>query len=539
MREPKSSISERLNSRAASNLLGVSISTLYRMEERGLIHSSRTPGGQRRFLKSDLEKYVHDSDSIKAPQNPSIYKKNSHTIKEARQRGLFETEAFTDEPSIVRLSRVPTPPRKTNQYDMEYPYHSAITDWLSEWEFRRSNTKTYTHNLHTYPAMFIPQVARKLIVEFSRPGETVADIFCGSGTTLVECMVLGRNALGIELNPLAAMIARAKTTPIHPETLERDLEKIISIFKKYPVRPITFTANSNLDFWFAESMASRLNALKYAIQQCHTPESRNFFFIAFSEIIRRASFTKDNEFKLVRDKGKVTNGVEIDILGEFIKIARRNIQGMLGLFTDFDENARIKLIQGDSTTDHGIPAESVDFILTSPPYGDSRTTVAYGQFSRLSSQWLGLVQDTRKDIDNLLLGGTASHRPRNLDGWAESISTTLFQTIRLIAERDSQRANEVLNFFWDLNLAFTQGIRVLKAQRFLAVVIGNRTVKAINIKTDLIIAELCEALGCVTHGILYRTIPNKRMPLENSPTNVIGVKSKTMHRESIVLLRKL
>jgi hypothetical protein len=70
------------------------------------------------------------------------------------------------------------------------------------------------------------------------------------------------------------------------------------------------------------------------------------------------------------------------------------------------------------------------------------------------------------------------------------------------------------------------------------VVIGNRTVKEINLKTDIIISELCEHLGFTTHGILYRSIPNKRMPLENSPTNVPGAKGKTMHKESIVIMKK-
>lgn len=532
-------IYERINSRQAADFLGVSISTLYRMEDKGLVRSTRTPGGQRRFLKSDLTKYIQISESIKAPQNPSQYKTNPRIAKEARQRDLFGNDAFLAHPPVTREPIATISRGVPKAHDHEYRPHTSIAEWLSEWEFRKSNTKTFTHGIHTYPAMFIPQIARKLILEFTRPGETVADIFCGSGTTIVESVLLGRNALGIELNPLAVLIAQTKTTPIAPEILNAALEQVIKTFKKNPQRPITFTQNSNLEFWFSRSAASTLNAIKCSIESLSDAKVKNFFLVAFSEIVRKASFTKDNEFKLVRDKGKVANGVTLDLFGEFLRIARRNIEGMLTYFTDFNESAKIKIIHGDSTQANELPDESVDFVLTSPPYGDSRTTVAYGQFSRLSAQWLGLVPDERKDIDTLLLGGKTGNRGVDLNAWASTRSSLLAHSVNLVAERDADRAKDVLTFFWDLNQALCQGVRILKPNRYFAIVVGNRTVKDVNLKTDLIISELCEELGCVTHGILYRTIPNKRMPLENSPTNIPGQKSKTMHRESIVLLRKL
>ncbi len=531
-------IYERINSSQAAKLLGVSLSTLYRMENQGLVRSTRTPGGQRRFLKSEILKYAKSSQTIKAPQNPSLYKTKPRETKEVRQRDFFENDAFAAKISSTRQPITTISHTSAKLTERDYHLHSSITDWLSEWEFRKFNTKTYTHGIHTYPAMFIPQVARKLILEFTRAGETVADIFCGSGTTLVESAVLGRNALGIELNPLAVLIAQAKTKPIAPELLNAALDNIIATFKVNPHVPIAFSPNSNLDFWFAQRNAATLNAIKQAVELVADVNIKRFFLVAFSEIVRKASFTKDNEFKLVRDKRKVANGVAIDAFDEFLRIARRNIEGMISYFTDYNESVKTKIVQGDSTQDNGIPDNSVDFILTSPPYGDSRTTVAYGQFSRLSSQWLGLVTDERKDIDSLLLGGGRNIQRFDLD-WAMNHSGLLAQTLQLIAERDSERADDVLKFFGDLNEALCQGVRMLKSKRYFAIVIGNRTVKEINIKTDLIISELAESLGCVTHAILYRTIPNKRMPLENSPTNVPGAKSKTMHRESIVLLRKV
>src|SRR5260370_9196031 len=83
-------------------------------------------------------------------------------------------------------------------------------------DFVGSKTGYLTHSLHPYPAKFIPQIPEVLIRELSREGDTVADIFCGSGTTLVEALMLNRNAIGFDANPLACMITRTKTTRVGP-----------------------------------------------------------------------------------------------------------------------------------------------------------------------------------------------------------------------------------------------------------------------------------------------------------------------------------
>lgn len=86
-----------------------------------------------------------------------------------------------------------------------------------DWDYATADTKTHTHGFHTYPAMMIPQVARRLIRMYGQPGQTLLDPFCGSGTSLVEARLAGLNSYGIDLNPLAVLIARVKTTDL-PES---------------------------------------------------------------------------------------------------------------------------------------------------------------------------------------------------------------------------------------------------------------------------------------------------------------------------------
>jgi site-specific DNA-methyltransferase (adenine-specific) len=69
--------------REAARYLGISLSTIYRMEKQGLISATRTPGGQRRFSKKNIEEYLKKSRKFEAPQNPSMYKKTTFLVREA------------------------------------------------------------------------------------------------------------------------------------------------------------------------------------------------------------------------------------------------------------------------------------------------------------------------------------------------------------------------------------------------------------------------------------------------------------------------
>lgn len=72
----------------------------------------------------------------------------------------------------------------------------------------------FTHNFYRYPARMSPDFAREVITQFSNPGDTILDPFMGGGTTVVEALAHGRRGIGVDLNPLAAFVATAKTTPM-------------------------------------------------------------------------------------------------------------------------------------------------------------------------------------------------------------------------------------------------------------------------------------------------------------------------------------
>lgn len=89
--------------------------------------------------------------------------------------------------------------------------------------YSSSRVRGLTHNFYRYPARFAPEFAKDVILGFSQEGDSVLDAFMGGGTTIVEAIACGRNALGIDINPLAHFIAKAKTTPLSAYDQEKVL----------------------------------------------------------------------------------------------------------------------------------------------------------------------------------------------------------------------------------------------------------------------------------------------------------------------------
>ena len=155
-----------------------------------------------------------------------------------------------------------------------------------------------------------------------------------------------------------------------------------------------------------------------------------------------------------------------------------------------------------------------DVVLTSPPYGDSRTTVAYGQFSRLSNEWIGFP-NSRK-VDSQLMGGKKIKTLYN--------NGVLSSSIKKINNIDQKRALEVSSFYMDLEKSIREVSQAITYKGFSIYVVGNRTVKNVTLPTDQFIAEQFENNG-FRHVLTYeRSISSKVRPAQNSPTNVVGKK---------------
>lgn len=399
------------------------------------------------------------------------------------------------------------------------------------WDFKGVDTKIYTHGFHNYPAMMIPQVAGRLLDMFSKRGDRVLDPFCGSGTVLVESKLRGLKSFGIDINPLAILLSKVKTTPIEPQKLEKELSNILRNFQK--IKTISPPYFFNIEFWFKPEVIKELAKLKYCLDQIENPQIKDFFRVVFSETVRDVSNTRGGEFKLYRLPPEKLASFHPAPLKTFLKKASRNIKRMKDFFSRCDNRVEVILFQEDTRFKTSVPENSINLVVTSPPYGDSKTTVAYGQFSRLSLQWLGFSgQDLETDIKSL--GG------KNIVGleYYRFSSPILMEILWKLSQKDKKRAREVLNFFLDLKQCFKEIDRTLAPKAHICIIIGNRTVKGLQIPTYEIIKEFGEEMSWEHLETIIREIPSKRIPLKSSPSNIPGETVSTMNRESIVIMQK-
>lgn len=424
-------------------------------------------------------------------------------------------------------------------------------DWLLEWTFKKRDEPLAAHKIHRYPAVFVPELADKIISTFSNEGDTVLDIFSGSGTTLLEAMKLKRHSKGIELNPLAILITKVKTKFIDEDLLSKNIEewKINFLNESFDEHQI-----NKKEFWFHDTTNKSVNDAIGAINRIENEYIKDFLSVCLSEIIREISYCVHSGFKLHKDKKKVSNLISFnkpELLKKITPVIKRNFDAIMEL-KDIDndkfspqlyfQDSRVKLAAIDDS--------SVDLILTSPPYGDSRTTVAYGQFSTFSSELLqldNLYDRAARRLDSDLLGGNTKDIDVE-DFYKKSLTIRNIQELflgRILLSKDEsakkrsrERLKDILSFYDDLDKCIKNGSEYLKKDGFFVLVTASRIVHETKLHTDNIIAELGKNHGLKLKNIYYRDIHNKRMPRKVSATNIVGETTETMTEESIIILQK-
>lgn len=416
------------------------------------------------------------------------------------------------------------------------------------WDFKTEDVRFMTHGIHMYPARMVPQIAERLIAKYGKKGGLVLDPFSGSGGVLVEALRANHNSVGLDINPLACLLSRVKSNPINPERISsawKDIRNRIAHdmtsfrFKQFEPETPDF-GGFNIDYWFKPYMIKELSIIRSNLGAIKESDVRDFFYACFSNTVRAVSGTRKGEFKLYRMEPEKWKSFSPDVFQTFEEKVNMSLPRIGELYSFVRENrisARSHVFQADTRkmfTDEfhkeagNILTEgSVHLIVTSPPYGDSHTTVAYGQFSRHSLLWLGYPNEETLEVDKTSIGGrTNGHSIK---------SPTLEKILSQIGSPIRRR--EVYDFFADLGKCLSNLAKVLADNGYACFVLGNRTVNKIRIPADDILSEIGKDVGLSTIDTIKRNIPTKRIPWKSSPTNIAGEKVETMNKESIVILK--
>jgi DNA modification methylase len=269
-----------------------------------------------------------------------------------------------------------------------------------DWNFTDAKTSYLTHGLHPYPAKFIPQIPNALIQELSSVGETVGDIFCGSGTTLVEALTLKRNAVGVDANPLACLISQAKTSrlsEVHAAELlhlaerskefgeslnaakDGDLFHDSAPFESKEWRP----DGEFLSFWFDRHVVEELAECLGWCRSLATGGPQEIALTAFSAIIVGVS-KQDSDTRYVRVDKNIAPGEVFRRFGRSLEQAARAAMELSELV---EPRFYSKVIQASVLEQPGVP--SLDLVVSSPPYPNA---YSYHLYHMTRMLWLQMDQ---------------------------------------------------------------------------------------------------------------------------------------------------
>lgn len=425
------------------------------------------------------------------------------------------------------------------------------------WTSPDHDRREYVHSFFQYPAMMVPVVQKKLIeiIVNSKPGiSNVLDAFMGSGTSLVACMENGLNCFGQDINPLAVLVTKARTGPFFFAAIKNKKATFFQLIQNDNSKNIE-AKFKGIKKWFKTSVIWELSAIVRAIKQEENAAIRRFYWVILAESIRLSSNDRTSTFKLharsVEEiKNRNVSPIEVflkhfqkclDDLEEYAELLKESNRLSKGHYTG-NCVLHLKDSKNEIYTPNNVGC-FYDLHVTSPPYGDNKTTVTYGQYSYLPLQWIdfedidgGVSKETflssTSQIDTLGLGGRLSNIVnKNLEILYQA-SPTLKTIIEQINTINPGRSRKVMAFFLDIYKSIENIHHAMKINSYQVWTVGNRTVAGIEIPNDIIMADFIQHHGSILVKTISRKILNRRMAKKNSSSTL-------MTFEDILIFRKI
>jgi len=374
------------------------------------------------------------------------------------------------------------------------------------WSFSdktRKDTAYITHGYHRYPAKFIPQIVSRLAEKYTQEGDLIVDPFGGCGTTLVESKIMGRPSVGVDINPVAVLITKAKITPIDPQKIEK---AFITLKAKIDVHSkdtkVKAPEHERIDYWFNPEEKRKLAFIFAKISELKDQDVRDFFYCGFSNILKNCSIWLQKSNKPTRDMNKKTS----DPIPTFYRQIKMMMRGNARFYELLKEKNHLEIPSQVYCTDaRTIPVKdnSVSLIVTSPPYV---TSYEYADLHQLTALWLGYTKDL-SDFRKRFIG-TSHHNKKDL-----ILNSELAEKIRNeLLKKDKKTAEEVSTYFSEMNQVFTEMKRMLKKGGKTCIVIGNTSLKGVEILSAEVFAEQLQNLGLKIADIIKREILSKNLP---------------------------
>ncbi len=421
------------------------------------------------------------------------------------------------------------------------------------WSFRTGASRDQINSLFQYPAMMVPRMQERLI-------DTIVDVvpntrrlfepFVGAGTIMVGAMKKRLDFTGQDINPLAILLCKTKSGPFFYDALREQSNVVVDLIKSD--RKTNIEADfRGLKKWFREDVATDLSKIRRSIRKERQLWCRRFYWVALAETVRLTSNSRTTTFKLHMRPSEELCAAHSSPREIFSQIVEKNLKRLATqkhLLTEsgalkrgrYIGNIRLRLTDTSAANLEGTEKSKgrYDLLVSSPPYGDNKTTIPYGQHSFLPLQWIDLA-DISDDLDHHWISSTHEIDSRSLGGSlrksldnqsALSRSASLRRTIRGLKRLSNNGHCRVSAFWRDLDRCLEQIVQVMKPGAYMIWTVGNRRVGGSQIPMDKILEELLTTYDVQIIDRFKRPIPTKRMARKNNFAS-------TMSSERVLIFR--
>lgn len=386
--------------------------------------------------------------------------------------------------------------------------------------------------IHPFPARMAPS-----IVWESLPSDAkclkILDPMSGSGTTLVSARARGHSAIGCDTDPLALLIARAWCSDVNPETLNQrgalvleralELSKRIKPTEAYPSKADEET-RAFIKFWFDDECRVQLTSLSKVIKRLRNNNEKLLLWSAFSRLI----ITKKAGASLAMDVShsrphRVYSVAPIKPFDKFLSsvayIAKR-----IPFNNDFSGMPPAIIDRGDARS-LPIESESIDMVITSPPYLNA---IDYLRGHKLSLVWMGHLISELRVLRSSNIGSEVSS---DMDSEFKDVVAQM-GAVELL---DDRRKKMLIRYVKDMCQVIGEIRRVLKLGGRAVMVIGDSSISGIFIKNSNALIALGKKNDLQLVSKKNRPLPDNRRYLPPPNAEASGTALRSRMKSEVIL----
>lgn len=296
-------------------------------------------------------------------------------------------------------------------------------------EFDYEYKQAPAHGIHSYPAKFPAHIPRQIIQNhLKKKGQIILDPFSGCGTTLLEGLLSGNNVIGNDINFIGNLIATVKTTIYSENHISNALKHHDKLSKCQEYNSNRVVNFHNIDHWFQKNVQSEICFILDEIDKEESLQLKNLFKVSLSEIIIKVS-NQDSDTRYEAIQKNIENGLTITLYLEKLLL---NIEKVKDLSSKIDPKLTCRILCQDTRKLEDIKSDSVDLIVTSPPYAN---TYDYYLYHKHRMNWLGYDFSYSKSLE---IGSRLqfSSKKDDISIWKEDIYSFL-KTFKRVSKNGS------------------------------------------------------------------------------------------------------